>query len=51
MINFLSGCASLFTNTFNVACGMDFFEFLAGVLLFLTAFAVFQAFSRGLRKM
>lgn len=51
MFDFLAACAGLFTDTFNAACGIEFFEFLASVLLFVVAFGVFQAFSNGLRKL
>ena len=32
MLEFFSGCASLFSGTFNAACGLDFFRFLAALL-------------------
>lgn len=51
MIDFLTGCASLFTATFNAACEVDFFELLFGYIVLQTGLWVFCGLNKGLRKM
>lgn len=51
MLTFFSCCAALFSATFNAACGLDYFKFLAAVLLVLVAFNLFLLLSHGFRKM
>ena len=50
MLTFFSGCASLFTNIFNTACGLDFFRFFAAYLAFQVGLGLFLMFYHGTRK-
>lgn len=51
MLEFFSGCAGLFTKTFNAACGLDYFKFLAALLLFQAAFGLFLYLYHGSKKL
>lgn len=50
MTDFLAGCASLFTATFNAAWDVDFFLLLFGYIVFQLGMGIFTHFSKGLRK-
>lgn len=51
MLDFIAGCASLFTETFNAACGLDVFEFFAAFLVFDVCFGLFLFFFHGSKKL
>lgn len=51
MLEFLTGCESLFTDTFSAACGLDFFQFLAAFLVFKVCFGLFLLLFRGAKKL
>lgn len=51
MFEFLTGCVSLFTDTFNAACGLDFFQFLAAFLVFEVCFGLFLFLSHSRKKL
>lgn len=41
MLEFITGCEILFTETFTAACDLDYFRFLAAVLAFDICFGLF----------
>lgn len=51
MLDFFSGCVSLFSKTFNTACGMEYFRFLAAFLLFQVCLGLFLLIFHGSRKL
>lgn len=51
MLEFISDCSGLFTDTFNTAMGEEIFLILASYILIKTGFALFWMFHRGLQKM
>lgn len=51
MLEFLTGCVSLFSDTFNAACDLDYFQFLAAFLVFEVCFGLFLFFSHGAKKL
>lgn len=51
MLIFISGCARLFTSIFTAACSLDFFRFLAALILVETGFGLWFYFNRGMKKM
>ena len=48
---FLTVCVSLFTDTFNAACGLEFFRFLAAFLAFDICFGLFLVLFHGSKKL
>lgn len=50
MIQFFSDCSGLFTHTFNAALALDFFQLLAGFVLFEVCIALFLQLCRGTRR-
>lgn len=50
MLDFFSGCASLFSDTFDAACGLDYFEFLAAFLVLDACFGLFLLISHGSKR-
>ncbi|MEA4934751.1 MAG: hypothetical protein VB071_14380 [Lawsonibacter sp.] len=51
MLTFFSDCAGLFTSTFNAACSLEFFKFLAAFLLLETCFGLFLYLHHGMKRM
>lgn len=51
MIQFVSGCTSLFTSIFNAAAGQDFFQLLIFYLMVNLGFGFFHYLRRGFQKM
>jgi len=51
MLEFISDCSGLFTDTFNAAMGQELFAFLGFYIIVRVGFAVFFMFHRGLQKM
>ena len=51
MLDFFSGCASLFSAIFNAACGLEYFRFLAAFLLFQVCLGLFLLIFHGSRKL
>lgn len=50
MIQFLSGCGSLFTSTFEAAAGTGYFLLLIGIIVFEVGLGVFRLAKGHLRK-
>lgn len=51
MIEFISDCAGLFTDTFNAAMEVGVFLILGSYILIKTSFALFWMLHRGAQKM
>lgn len=51
MLTFISDCAGLFTETFNAACGLDFFRLLAALVVVQLCFGLFVYLYHGTRKL
>lgn len=51
MLDFISDCSGLFTDTFNAAMGVEVFFILSSFLLIKVSFALFSMLHRGLRKL
>ena len=51
MIDFFLACAGLFTDTFNAAMQLDFFVFLAAVMMIQVSFSLWFLIYRGSKKM
>ena len=50
MIDFITGCAGLFTSTFNAAIGQAFFLMIVAVIVLQVTMGIFCAMSHRLRK-
>lgn len=51
MLEFISDCSGLFTDTFNAAMSQELFLILAFFILIKTSFALFWMLHRGAQKM
>lgn len=51
MLEFFSGCASLFSRTFNAACGLEFFKFLAALIALEILVGLYLTFYHGAKKL
>lgn len=51
MLEFISDCSRLFTDTFNAAMEVGVFLILGSYILIKTCFALFWMFHRGTRKL
>lgn len=51
MLEFFSGCASLFSGTFNAACALDFFKFLSALLALEVLVGLYLTLYHGTKKL
>lgn len=51
MIEFFAACCSLFTDTFNAALTVEFFQFLAGTIALGVCYGLFLLFYRGSKRL
>lgn len=51
MLEFISDCSGLFTDTFNAAMGQELFVVLASFIIIRVSFAVFFMLHRGAQRM
>lgn len=51
MLSFFTDCAGLFTQVFDAACDLEFFQFLAAFLALLVCLSVFLNIYHGSKKL
>lgn len=51
MLSFFTDCVGLFASVFSAAMELEFFRFLAGLMIVLVSFGLFVQLQNGLKKL